>query len=138
MNRMAVETSLAHSVGNATESSYLELSDIRAARQTVMDKWSEFHHPRHRPSATLRRYQRHLPPCLGTAREGGRQGEEAAGRMSSRLRKGASGATESEAAIILKRLNVDKDDVDFARAFARVADASSGDIIDWMVTAMGF
>jgi hypothetical protein len=43
----------------------------------------------------------------------------------------------SEAAIILKRLNVDKDDVDFARAFARVADASSGDIIDWMVTAIG-
>jgi integrase len=42
MNRMAVETSLAHSVGNATESAYLNPSDIRAARQTVMDAWSEF------------------------------------------------------------------------------------------------
>ncbi len=43
-----------------------------------------------------------------------------------------------EAAITLKRLRIDKDDVDFARAFERVANVSSGNIIEWMVAAIKF
>jgi integrase len=52
MNRVAVEASLAHSIGNPVEASYLELSDIRAARQAVMDKWSEFLSPSRREDDT--------------------------------------------------------------------------------------
>jgi hypothetical protein len=42
LNRVAVEVSLAHSVGGAVESAYLNPHDIRSARVAVMDAWSEF------------------------------------------------------------------------------------------------
>ncbi len=52
LNRVAVEASLAHSVGGAVETAYLNPSDIRAARQTVMDAWSEFLAPTRREDDT--------------------------------------------------------------------------------------